>query len=193
MPRFVKTILPVTWGGLVLLSMAALTHYEFQPGTASASVPADWPQASHIARDSSRLTLVMFLHPQCPCSRATLSELAQLMSRASDSLSVHVVFVAPRQAPAGWTSGDLWRQAAAIPGVMATIDPGEAEAHAFGATTSGDVSVFDAAGRLVFKGGITDGRGHEGDNAGLDALLALTRGEHPLVSRTSVFGCPLDD
>jgi hypothetical protein len=181
----------MAWGGLVLASMAALTRYQFRPGISSSAVSDQWPKTAHIARDGSRLTLVMFLHPQCPCSRATVDELAELMSRESDRLSVQVEFVVPPHAPAGWESGDLLKQARAIPGVTTSIDLGEADARAFGATTSGDVNVYDSAGMLVFKGGITDGRGHEGDNAGLDAVLALSRGQRPQVIRTLVFGCPL--
>ena len=54
-----------------------------------------------------------------------------------------------------------------------------------GATTSGHVLLYDAGGVLRFAGGITDGRGHEGDNAGLDAALALLRGHVPEVDKAA--------
>jgi hypothetical protein len=173
--------------------MAMLSHYELQAAPTSTTVSASWPAAAHVARDTSRFTLVMFLHPQCPCSRASVAELATLMSRSAERLSAKAIFVAPTSAPAGWVDSDLWRQVKSIPGVVASVDQGGADARTFAATASGDVSVYDRDGILVFHGGITESRGHEGDNAGLDAILALVRGEQPAVRRTSVFGCAVND
>jgi hypothetical protein len=186
-----KKVITITWFGLVIASMAGLFHYELAPG-ASAAPSVDWPQSTHIQRTSNHDCLILFLHPQCPCSRATLSELATVMAHAGDQVEAHAIFVIPHGAPANWSDTDLLRQAAAIPGVTVSTDPGAVEAHAFGAKTSGDVSFYDPDGRLLFNGGITDGRGHEGDNAGADALLAIFRGEQPAVRATSVFGCPLE-
>jgi hypothetical protein len=58
--------------------------------------------------------------------------------------------------------------------------------------TSGQVLLYDASGRLRFRGGIRPSRGHEGDNTGRRALEALLLGDGaaPPLS-TAVFGCPL--
>jgi len=54
----------------------------------------------------------------------------------------------------------------------------------------------DAAGKLLFSGGITASRGHVGDNAGLDALILLIRNTpapstaRPVIT-TPVFGCAI--
>jgi len=50
--------------------------------------------------------------------------------------------------------------------------------------------LYDISGRLVFDGGITSARGHQGDNAGRSAISALLTGQHDVVVRaTPVFGC----
>jgi hypothetical protein len=153
--------------------------------------PAAWPAAVPISLDARRLTLVMALHPQCPCSRASVRELAALMARSGDRVSAMVLTVRPAGAPPDWTDTDLRRDAAAIPGVHVVDDVDGKASIAFGATTSGQTALYDPHGRLRFTGGITDGRGHEGDNAGLDAILALVRGGEARSSSTPVYGCPL--
>jgi hypothetical protein len=64
-------------------------------------------------------------------------------------------------------------------------------ARRFGAETSGYVLLYDAGGRLLFRGGITAGRGHAGDNAGMSAVVALVRGESISQAQTPVYGCSL--
>jgi hypothetical protein len=73
-------------------------------------------------------------------------------------------------------------------------DDGGVEARRFGVKTSGTVLLYSALGRLLFHGGITGSRGHEGDNYGITRLAAALRGGAgdtavPVVSR--VFGCAL--
>jgi hypothetical protein len=150
-----------------------------------------WPSSVSITRAPGLPTLVMTLHPQCPCSRASVNELSELMARSSGRLDAHVLFVQPPGAPGGWLDGDLWRQANAVPGLHVSIDTDGRDAAAFGATTSGQVMVYDTAGNLEFSGGITDGRGHEGDNAGLLSLLSLVREGKTTLSQTPVYGCSL--
>src|SRR5205823_6234038 len=82
-------------------------------------------------------------------------------------------FYRPQNAPSDWERTDLYRQAAAIPGVTICRDEEGAEARYFHAATSGQTLLYDEAGRLLFSGGITAARGHEGDNDGQQTLIAL--------------------
>jgi hypothetical protein len=105
-----------------------------------------------------------------------------------------VLFVAPSGVPEGWERSDTWARAAEIPGVEVIRDPRGALAARFGATVSGHTVVYDAAGHLVFQGGITPARGHEGDNVGRSAIVAMlgTRGApRASTTRTPTFGCEL--
>ena len=68
-------------------------------------------------------------------------------------------------------------------------------ARRYGAATSGYAVLYAPDGRLAFAGGITAGRGHEGDNAGEDAILdAINSGPAGgCPTRMPVFGCALFD
>jgi hypothetical protein len=81
----------------------------------------------------------------------------------------------------------------AIPGVPSVDDEGGVEAKRFGVATSGHVLLFDRAGRLLFSGGITPARGHEGDSLGRDALIERLAGTRTISgpATSPVFGCPL--
>lgn len=188
-------------GGLVWLlgvtgGMAALGRYAATPGsTGEAGAPARWPSDARLPRQEGRPTLVMLAHPRCPCTRASVSELAVLMARAGGRLDAFVLFLRPEGAGSDWEGGGLWRAAAAIPGVTVLRDEGGEQARRFGAATSGHALLYDAAGRLRFSGGITLARGHAGDNPGRAAVEALVREgeEQDGAARTAVYGCALED
>jgi hypothetical protein len=134
--------------------------------------------------------LVLFAHPGCACTRATISELARLMARFHDRLDAQVLF---RGEEPELARTDLWSSAARIPGVMVTADPSGVEARRFGVETSGAAVLYDAAGKLAFQGGITSARGHEGDSFGQRRIAALLTGSTPDRADAPVFGCALDD
>jgi len=93
--------------------------------------------------------------------------------------------------PADWEQTDLWRRAASIPGVSLTRDDDGVEAQRFDAATSGQTVVYDGDDRLLFSGGITAARGHEGDNPGRTAILSLLASAGGEQRSTPVFGCSL--
>ena len=180
----------VSWLVLTLLGMAALWLYSSTPGRQGAP-PSQWPIASTLNQVSGRLTLVMFLHPKCPCSQASLSELNAILAHSSGRLHADVVFLRPPGEPESWTRTALWRTAAALPETSLINDPAGREARLFQAFVSGETLVYDSSGKLRFQGGITDGRGHAGDNPGFYSIEAyMNTGTIPL-ARTPVFGCPL--
>jgi hypothetical protein len=174
--------------------MWKLHRYEATPGPSAAS-PQKWPTPSQITLDKNRHTLVMFVHPRCPCSAASIEQLDKIVARCGDRVSSYVLAVIPDGAPLGFLEKSRTiKAAAAIPGVRVLTDPGEREASRFGAETSGHVLLYGRDGRLEFSGGITESRGHAGDNAACEAVVALINGDVPtakLVDRSSVYGCSL--
>lgn len=132
----------------------------------------------------------MFAHPRCPCSRASIAEFAALMEECGGRVRARVLFFKPAGAADEWAHTDLWRTAAAIPGVHVAADRDGLEAKRFHAATSGAVALYDSAGRLLFNGGITAARGERGENDGRRAIGALLTGI-PGAPRISVFGCPI--
>lgn len=138
--------------------------------------------------------LLLFLHPHCPCSLASLNGLAEVLSNATiRPVEAQVLFVLPPGAADDWQQSSLWQSAAAIPKAQARLDQDGVLARHFGIKTSGHVLFFDADGRLRYSGGLTASRGHDGDSAGRDAVMRLLTGRVPSLARAPVFGCALFD
>jgi hypothetical protein len=185
--------LPVTVAAWLFASAAGFYfahEYTATPGRAG-DAPASWPAGSHLPLAADRPMLLMFLHPRCPCSRASVDELEVLLSNCEGRLAATVVF---QDADGTAAEFALWQRAAAVHDVTVVSDGGS-ERRLFGSHTSGETLLFAADGRLLFRGGITAGRGHRGDNPGRDAVEALVLNPALAADIASpqgpVYGCPL--
>jgi hypothetical protein len=187
---FVLCILGCLWmaGGVVGLRMLWLYA---TAGGRSGDTPLHWPVSSPISRKQDTATIVVFAHPKCPCTRATIEGLAWIMARVRKNVEARVLFFLPDGYSETWVRTDLWNSAQSIPGVVVSVDQSGVEAHRFGAQTSGYTVVYDSRGQLTFKGGLTASRGHSGDSTGRNAIPSLLI--HPMerTLETPVFGCPL--
>src|SRR3954470_2128670 len=90
---------------------------------------AAWPA------DACRL--IVFVHPQCPCTRATIEELDRIVARTGARSGIRVCVLSLPHRPEAWTKSDLWSAASAIPGVEVIADVRGEIARAFGVETSG--------------------------------------------------------
>jgi hypothetical protein len=180
-------LLLIPWGLTVVAGMLVVGDYAARPGVA-ASAPASWPSESPIDRDGHRPTLLIFLHPLCPCSRASVAELASIASECGDRASIHAVLLQPGGGRR-WDHPGLEADLAALPRLRIWPDPGGTEARRFGAATSGQLLLYDPAGHPIFSGGITPTRSHEGANDGREAVMAGIRGTGGGSPRYPVFGC----
>lgn len=178
----------ILWCAGLVAGALALWRYSSTPGTTGIA-PARWPENTLVQPQPGRATLVMLAHPHCPCTRASLSELARLQARVD--ADTWILFLRPTEAKPDWEKTDLWETAAAIPGARPIADKDGTAARTFGAETSGHVLLYDANGALRFSGGITASRGHEGLSAGGEAILATLHGGNSGLDRTFTFGCPL--
>ena len=183
---------------------AALMAFDESPGTA-AGAPVQWPANTRLASRPGRPLLLVFIHPLCSCTGATVAELATLWNLPEGVRMPETVFVAvePSDASDGGhgdypvSSRASWfGKVSALPGTKVVRDAGGVEARRFHAGTSGYVLLYGSNGALLFQGGVTGSRGHEGDNLGLSQLrTALSAGDLAPVNarvRTSpVFGCSL--
>jgi hypothetical protein len=177
---------------VAVAGLASMWTYATQPGVAG-SPPSQWPQASALILSRAQFTLVMFVHPQCSCTRASIGELAILMAHAGGRLRGYLMFERPASGlPNQWEHTDLWASAAQIPGVLVSADH-SGEAQRFSSATSGETAIYDRDGHLRFSGGITAARGHWGDNAGVFEVERLLRGDQSRQAITPVFGCLLFD
>jgi hypothetical protein len=188
--RLILIAASIAWLLMVCAGLGVLWNYESTPGVAAAA-PARWPAESRLRRPLDRATLVMLAHPHCPCTRASIGELARLMTQAEGRVTAYVLFIKPADFSDGWEKTDLWASAAAISGVSVVEDDEGVEASRFHALTSGQTMLYDAEGKLLFSGGITSARGHAGDNAGRTAIVSLLTTNEAEQRETPVFGCPL--
>lgn len=173
-----------TWLGCVLLGFFVWDRFDWTAGGVGQA--RDIPEAG-----PARWRLVLFAHPHCPCLRASLAELAEVVQRAPN-LSVRVVFVRPERTSEGWERGSSWEAASRMTGVETSCDADGAEARSFGAETSGHAELIDPLGRVVFRGGLTSGRGRNGESAGRRAILDWI--EHNAGAASApVYGCLLFD
>jgi hypothetical protein len=177
------------WVTAVAAGCAALAAYAAAPGAMGQTL-RDWPPNSVIPLDKDRPTLLMSLHPLCPCSSASVDELCELVGRCRNRVSAHVLIL--RTPSLNRERGARFdRSLASVPEITTWDDESGALSRRFGVLTSGHVLLYDPGGRLLYSGGITPARGHRGDNAGRTAVLAEILGEPCERPGTPTFGCPL--
>jgi hypothetical protein len=157
---------------------------------AAAVAPKSWPSDSNLVLNHEAPTLVMLVHPQCSCTRASLAELQAVIEKSPRTLRTYVVVYRPHQAKAGWEKTAVYEAATRLRGTHVIVDEDGREAKRFGTFTSGQTFLYDATGTLRFEGGITMLRGHAGLNSGRAGVIHIANGEagkgtHP------VFGCSI--
>lgn len=178
------------WGACVLTGFAVLGAEQFTPVPATTLATA-FPRDTKLALASDKPTLLLFLHPHCPCSRSTLNELEKLQIQTQDKIAVTIVFTIPPGTPAGWEKGELLDRAHKISGAQVCLDQNGVAARRFGVNGSGHALLYAPTGKLLFSGGITAARGEDGDNPGEDAVADLVLHGRADFTRTPVFGCQL--
>ena len=141
--RVIPPVLAGIWFIGVGAGMSILWSYANTPGRAGA-VSRHWP--AEIGRVPGRASLVMTVHPHCPCSRASVRELALIMAQCQGHLNACVLFVEPAGVSGEWAYTDLRDQAAAIPGVEVINDHEGVSTRRFGVETSGHVLLYGAGG-----------------------------------------------
>jgi hypothetical protein len=172
--------------------MRLLVGFDQTPGALGVALPR-WPMSTAIHRNPDLQQMLVFLHPFCPCSAATLAELARVPARRPRDIpqpEIKILFVRPRGATE-WRAGRLWDTAQKLPGAEVMWDEGGEEADRFGAQTSGAVFLYNSGGSLLFHGGVTGSRGHAGDNYGADQLILALNSGRPVSGKHLVFGCAL--
>src|SRR5262245_61059328 len=159
--RLPVALLFTAWAALAVCGESYVLRYQRQPGERGHSSD-HWPSRLQLGKE---LTLVMFLHPHCPCSKASITQLEKVMKAGHGTITAWVVLTKPNGAEPGWEQSELVKSAESIPDASVYVDDDAVETRLFGPVTSGHVLVYDPAGRLVFSGGLTPGRGEAGASA----------------------------
>lgn len=178
------------WAGLLFTGHLVLFEYEMTAGPLGNSKRI-FPEKSSVQLTHGRQNIILFLHPACPCSAASVDEFHELMREGENDSVGKVVFFMPVDRESEWSLLPLISSVKRIPNVSVTYDATGDQAELFGATTSGHVFIYDARGILQFSGGITASRGHTGDNKNLDIAKNTIIARSPKFATTPVFGCSL--
>ncbi len=192
MTFFGKLTVPLAWTGLVIAGFGSLLSYEATPGSSDKLAIVAWPSSSALNKANGEPTIVVFAHPDCPCTRASLDGLADLMARKNKySARLIVDIVEPRGLKVDLQKSSIAQSARRIKGAEIVVDPDGAEARRFGAETSGHTVVFSGKGQFLFSGGLTTFRGHYGPSAGLDAVSDILDTGQSTILSAPVYGCSL--
>jgi len=186
-----RLIVVAVWFVALAALFGQLVAYSAEPGS-KGRPPVQWDDALPLERDPEHWTVLIFAHPRCPCTRATLAEFARLHGVYHDRISATLVLYHPVDQPADWTDGALRRAAERIDGLRLVMDPGGKITERFGVQTSGHVLAYAPDGGLGYCGGLTTSRGHEGVSHGVVQLRkCFDKGSSQPLARYPVFGCPI--
>ena len=180
-----------TWALLVAGGQAMLLEHTTtagDPGHPPSSLSRELDAA--LRWDRTQPLLMLAAHPQCPCLPATLVELQRALAQGSPP-TLRVLVHTPSTPPPAWDAADDAALRRGLPAGAVVDDHDGALAAALGLRTSGHVLLFARDGSLRFTGGITAGRGHEGDNRAGRTLTACLGDTGKPSASTAVFGCPL--
>lgn len=191
------------WLSCATTGFVALANYHMTPG------------------DDATLSMDHVDLAECPCTKASVDELANVLREVPEDQrpALQVLIRQPPQALKNRSVAIPWIETALNPLHPNWIsDPNGEIAESFGMLTSGHVIVLQPDGSLLFSGGVTQSRGHRGDNSHAQSLSQVLNPQNnhepsnsPLMQsspdqislsqtytqdsstiyRTPVFGCPI--
>lgn len=182
-----KILFILIWFIAVASSFHFLMKYSAAEGRTGV-INKDWPESTQL-KFKNPYELVVFIHPGCSCSKASLVELSRLVSQESEIAS-QIVFMKTAKLSSLLEGNDLLAQARRIPRATIIFDEDGKEAKIFGALTSGHTFLYHEERGLLFSGGITAARGHEGKSVGQESIQHLLKNK-PARNIASVFGCDI--
>jgi hypothetical protein len=163
------------WAFLVVTGTGSLSFHR-QAGAVGRGASL-WPDDTALARGSGKGSLLVVGHADCACTAEILRAVSAITTRAGSAFDVTLLFVRPPGAPDDWTQSAERLQSEGIPGVHVFTDRDGREAKRFGASTSGRVLAYDAAGALIYSGGFSTEGGRGEDELQLARALVAFGGE----------------
>jgi hypothetical protein len=179
----------ITWLLVACFGFIKVYDYMNRPGEAG-EPPLIYPRVSSRLL-GKRPKILFFAHPKCPCSEAALTELSKLLARLEGKVDVDIVFHRPSGSSIEWDQSNLWARAKKLNNANTLIDTDGKLVELFKPKTSGQVYLYSTSRDLIYSGGITSSRGHEGDNTGSSAILDWVLHKKLATKVFSVFGCTL--
>jgi hypothetical protein len=188
--RYVLAAAVIAWVAVSAYLWQQLFAHTYRATPTRAAVVA-WPADTPLPRAQADFQVVLFAHPLCPCTRATLAELHQSLARTKPRSALTFVFVTAGLRDSAVAKSDTLARARSMPEGQVLLDEDGSVARQFGATISGEVMVFNREGQRVYRGGLTAGRGHQGDSAAQTLFEQIIAGGDFSSVEAPVFGCRL--
>src|SRR4051794_10180949 len=108
--RSAQFVLFAMWMVALCAGWWAMTKFQYATDTTHEVLTPEWPSKSTINRGPDRSTLVLFLHPRCPCSRASIAELEGLLAKLQNESAalpdVDIVATVPEVHSSAWTDSE---------------------------------------------------------------------------------------
>ena len=180
----------ILWIVVLILGFGAMAWYKQQPGPVG-KIQSHWPQNVSQPLNPFRHNLVLFAHPGCSCTYASIVELEKLLVSHKNKFNVQIYFYYPSDKTKEWTNSTSKTYALKLPNTEVIDDRGGEFARRFGALTSGQAILYSPEGKLVFAGGLTETRGHIGESEGTRSIASAIETGQSLIKSTSTFGCIL--
>lgn len=178
------------WLISLVVGLKILWNYQTAPGVQQKKTTRIH-STSLIQLASQQPTLIMFAHPQCPCSKASIIELQGVAQKLRGQVNIKIYFIQPASKDRGWLESSSWALAKTIPDAQVLADPRGTMAKMFSARVSGETLLYSKEGELLFEGGITPSRGHVGENHGTRSIIEAVQTGLASIKRTQIYGCNL--
>lgn len=204
--RLVQSALLVVLLVIAVVVFFKLTDYSTRPGE-SGDAPAhltdvrvaavSWPATSSRKVQpkefaaSGQPTLLLFYHPKCPCTAATVRVLQRLQTRFTTETSIIAVAYCPENQTEDWVNSATTRTLSKLENTQVLVDYAGKMTQEFGVFVSGHLLLYTSDGHLTFSGGITPYRGHEGDGPASSDLLKRVNQMQSGYQDWTVYGCSI--
>jgi hypothetical protein len=191
-----KVVFPVLWLLSALAAFSYINRYSTRPGAVGELPPRS--EIQRILSNNDQTSIILFVHPKCVCSDATVDELKDLLSQfeKKQQPQVYVQFYYPADKTPEWAKeSDLYKKLSLFKDWHLRLDQAGGQAFAWGAMTSGYAIMVNKQGNVIFNGGLTVTRGHRGENIGKSGLKKAISFYSELSPDTPLqgptFGCSL--
>ena len=178
--------------GIIVSGSVKILDYSNRPGE-SGDVPERILKLNELenALSPSAPTLLLFLHPHCPCTKATIKNLDSVLNTSPDTVNFYAVAFCPLDETEQWVQSPIMNTLIEDLDAKVIIDHGSEISSAFGIKCSGHILLYSDRGELQFDGGITSSRGHEGYCLPQNDLQKILSNDAEQPVHWPVFGCPL--
>src|SRR5438552_1238510 len=103
------------WLVAVFVCVYLLALHELTPGRVGKV--GGWPGSHLVALGHGTKTLLVFIHPGCPCTEATMTELRRILDENGNLVRASVLAFRPSAAASNWERTDLYERLVRFPDV----------------------------------------------------------------------------